>query len=81
MKYIKLIDPYYSWKNTEHLSQKWGMDINFPKYNDYQLFCGNAEQTALQIKKYRDEGKTELVRRRNFLPIVYQEILKFRAGN
>ena len=75
LKYIKLIDPYYSWKKEEQISQKWGMNVNFPKYNDYQLFCGDAEKMALQIKKYRDEGKIEFTRRRNFLPKVYQDML------
>jgi len=44
MKYIKLIDPYFSWKKGDHISQRWGMDVNFPKYDDYKLFCGEAEK-------------------------------------
>ena len=75
MKYIKLVDPYYKHGKKERISQKWGMVEKFPKYKDYKLFCGEAEKMALQIKKYRDEGKTELVRRRNYLPKVYQEML------
>ncbi|MHB9070253.1 MAG: bifunctional DNA primase/polymerase [Sedimentisphaerales bacterium] len=81
IKYIKLIDPYYSFKKGDHISQRWGMDEKFPKYNDYQLFCRDAEEIALDIKKMRDEGKGELVKSNKFLPQVYQEILKFRAVN
>lgn len=74
MGYIKLIDPYYSWKKGDHISQRWAMDVNFPKYDDYRLFCGDAEKTALQIKKMRDEGKGDLVKSYKFLPQVYSEM-------
>ncbi len=76
MKYIKLVDPYHKHGKKEKISQKWGMDVNFPKYKEYQLFCGEFEKMALQIKKYRDEGKTEFLQRRRYLPKVYQEMLK-----
>jgi hypothetical protein len=76
MKYIKLIDPYFSWKKGDHISQRWGMDINFPKYDDYRLFCGDAEKMALRIKKMRDEGKGDLVKSYKFLPKVYREMFE-----
>ena len=67
----KLIDPYFSWKKGDHISQRWGMDVNFPKYADYKLFCGDAEKMALQIKEMRDQGKGDLVKSSRFLPPVY----------
>ena len=76
MKYIKLIDPYFCWKRGDHISQRWGMDINFPRCNDYLLFCGEAEKTALWIKKMRDEGKGELVQSYKFLPQAYREMFE-----
>jgi len=76
MKYIKMVDPYFSWKKGDHISQRWGMDINFPKHNDYRLFCGDAEKIALQIKKMRDEGKAELVKSYKYLPQVYREMFE-----
>ena len=76
MKYIKMVDIYYKHGKKEKISQKWGMDVNFPKYNDYKIFCGEFEKTALRIKKYRDEGKTEMTRRRNYLPKVYHDMLE-----
>jgi len=65
MQYIKLVDPYYCFTGEEHISQKWGMDIKFPKYNDYTLFCGSAEKMALRAKKMRDEGKENVVTQKN----------------
>lgn len=68
MKYIKLVDDYYCWKKGNQISQRWGMDVNFPQYQEYQLFCGSSEKMALQIKKLREQGKGELVLQKNFLP-------------
>jgi len=76
MGYIKLIDPYYSWKKGDHISQRWAMGMKFPKYDDYKLFCGDAEKTALQIKKMRDEGKGDLVKSYKFLPRFIVRCLK-----
>lgn len=76
MNYIKLVDPYYSWKKGDHISQRWAMDVKFPKYNDYKLFCGDAEKMAMNIKKMRDEGKGDLVKSSNYLPEVYREMLE-----
>jgi hypothetical protein len=52
------------------------MGEKFPKYDDYLLFCGDAEKRAKNIKKLRDEGKGDEVKSSQFLPPVYREMLE-----
>lgn len=74
--YIYCIDDYYSHKRGDHTGQRWGMGEKFPKYDDYLLFCGDAEKRAKNIKKLRDEGKGDEVKSSQFLPPVYREMLE-----
>jgi len=51
--WIVLLDEWYD-HGKSHLAQKWGMGSRFPKYADYQLFCGETEKRALEIKRNRE---------------------------
>jgi len=57
--YIRLIDDFYSWSKEDRISQKWGMGAKFPKFKDYQIFCGSAEREAIRIKESRIKQNIE----------------------
>jgi len=74
MGYIYCIDEYYSHKRGDHTAQRWGMGVKFPKYDDYLLFCGDAEKRAQNIKILRDQGRGDEVKSSKFLQPAYRDM-------
>ena len=52
IRYVKLIDSHYR-HGYDGISQKWAMDVKFPRYTDYKLFCGDLENEAIKIRSER----------------------------